>query len=93
MGIVLGSGLGAVADAVGNAKVVRYEELPGSPQYDRGQRARGPNADELGPRFPSLRDAYDPALRAEMRAAAEEVGTGRTPRGHGAAPLVRRYRT
>jgi xanthosine phosphorylase len=34
----------------------------------------GPNADELGPRFPSLRDAYDPALRAEMHAAAEELG-------------------
>src|SRR5215211_1342577 len=33
----------------------------------------GPNADELGPRFPSLRDAYDPALRAEMHAAAGEL--------------------
>ena len=34
----------------------------------------GPNADELGPRFPSLRDAYDPTLRAEMHAAAQELG-------------------
>jgi xanthosine phosphorylase len=34
----------------------------------------GPNADELGPRFPSLRDAYDPALRAEVHAAAGELG-------------------
>jgi xanthosine phosphorylase len=33
----------------------------------------GPNADELGPRFPSLHDAYDPALRAEMLAAADEL--------------------
>jgi purine-nucleoside phosphorylase len=34
----------------------------------------GPNDDELGPRFPSLRDAYDPQLRAQMRAAAEQMG-------------------
>ena len=24
----------------------------------------GPNADEIGPRFPDLTDAWDPALRA-----------------------------
>jgi xanthosine phosphorylase len=36
----------------------------------------GPNDDELGPRFPSLRDAYDPALRAELRTAAHELGIG-----------------
>jgi purine-nucleoside phosphorylase len=154
MGIVLGSGLGGVAAAVGDAKVVRYEELPGFPRTGvKGHEGRavlgrirgvpvavlqgrahlyegtdlerlrtpvralcaagaeilmltnaagslrpelrpgrlmliadhlnmtgvnvlaGPNADELGPRFPSLRDAYDPVLRAEMRAAAEELGT------------------
>jgi xanthosine phosphorylase len=34
----------------------------------------GPNADQLGPRFPSLRDAYDPALRAEVQSAAGELG-------------------
>lgn len=34
----------------------------------------GPNDDELGPRFPSLRDAYDPELRGELRAAADELG-------------------
>jgi xanthosine phosphorylase len=33
----------------------------------------GPNDDALGPRFPSLRDAYDPPLRARMRAAAREI--------------------
>ena len=33
----------------------------------------GPNADELGPRFPSLRDAYDPQLRSEMRVAARDL--------------------
>jgi xanthosine phosphorylase len=35
----------------------------------------GPNDDEIGPRFPSMRDAYDPELRAALRAAAEELGT------------------
>jgi xanthosine phosphorylase len=35
----------------------------------------GPNDDSLGPRFPSLRDAYDPALRDELHAAARELGT------------------
>jgi len=35
----------------------------------------GPNDDELGPRFPSLRDAYDPELRERLRAAAGELGT------------------
>ena len=153
IGIVLGSGLGAVAEAVENATVIGYEGLPGFPHTGveghegravlgpiRGvpvavlqgrahlyegtdlERLRtpvralhaagveilvltnaagslrpevrpgrlmlitdhinmtgvnvlaGPNADELGPRFPSLRDAYDPGLRAEMHAAAEDLG-------------------
>ena len=30
----------------------------------------GPNDDELGPRFPSLRDAYDPRAARRLRAAA-----------------------
>jgi xanthosine phosphorylase len=34
----------------------------------------GPNADELGDRFTSLRDAYDPRLREGLRAAAGELG-------------------
>jgi xanthosine phosphorylase len=34
----------------------------------------GPNEDELGDRFTSLRDAYDPELRDELRAAAAELG-------------------
>lgn len=33
----------------------------------------GPNDDVIGPRFPSLRDAYDPGLLGELRAAAREV--------------------
>jgi xanthosine phosphorylase len=34
----------------------------------------GTNDDAIGPRFPSLRDAYDPALRGELHAAAAQSG-------------------
>jgi purine-nucleoside phosphorylase len=153
IGIVLGSGLGAVADAVADANVIGYEELPGFPRptvaghagravvgdlggvtvavlqgrrhlYEgppfepigtpiRALRAAGadtvvltnaagslrpelgpgslmaitdhinltganplvgPNDDAIGPRFPSLRDAYDPELRATLHATADELG-------------------
>ena len=151
--LVLGSGLGAVADAVADPVEIRYEELPGFPRptveghggravlgrigevpvavlqgrahlYEgvdhdlvrtpvRALRAAGaeilvltnaagslrpelgpgslmliadhinlsgvnvltgPNEDDLGGRFTSLRDAYDPALRAALREAAAELG-------------------
>ena len=154
VGIVLGSGLGAVADAVAEPAVVDYADLPGFPQptveghggrvvlgrigavpvavlqgrahvYEGGDfdairtpiralraagaevlvltnaagslRAEvgpgslmvitdhinlsgvnvlaGPNDDEIGPRFPSLLDAYDPDLRERLHAAAGELGT------------------
>ena len=153
VGIVLGSGLGAVAEAVDRPVVVGYEELPGFPRptvaghagsavlgaingvpvavlqgrahvYEGGAmdlirtpiRAlaqagaeililtnaagslreeagpgslmaisdhinltgvnvlSGPNDDAVGPRFPSLRDAYDPQLRARLHATAEQIG-------------------
>jgi xanthosine phosphorylase len=153
VGIVLGSGLGAVADAVDDATTIGYEELPGFPRpgvaghagravlgelsgvpvcvlmgrahfYEGGDplpritpvralRAAGaevlvltnaagslrpevgpgrlmaisdhinltghnplagPNDEAIGPRFPSLRDAYDPALRADLHAAADDLG-------------------
>ena len=35
----------------------------------------GPNDDAVGPRFLSLRDAYDPDLRARLHAAADALGT------------------
>lgn len=35
----------------------------------------GPNLDELGPRFPDMTDAYEPALRQAAREAAAETGT------------------
>jgi xanthosine phosphorylase len=154
VGIVLGSGLGLVAEAVEDSTPVAYEDLPGFPrpgveghagrallgrirgvpaavlqgrahQYEgadpdalrtpvRTLRAAGaeilvltnaagslrsevgpgrlmaitdhinltglnvlagPNDEDVGPRFPSLRDAYDPELRAELHAAAAEQGT------------------
>ena len=34
----------------------------------------GPNDDEVGPRFPALRDAYDPALRGLLRRCADGLG-------------------
>jgi xanthosine phosphorylase len=153
VGVVLGSGLGAVAEAVGDPTRIDYSELPGFPLpgvaghggqavlgqigdvpvavlqgrahlYEgrsldeirtpvRALRAAGaeilvltnaagslrpevgpgrlmlisdhinlsgvnvlagPNDDEIGPRFPSMRDAYDPELRAGLSAAAGELG-------------------
>jgi xanthosine phosphorylase len=153
VGIVLGSGLGAVAEAVVGAVAVGYDELAGFPRPSvEGHRGRavlgerggvpvtvlegrahlyegagmaelavpiralraagartvlltnaagalrgdlrpgrlmliadhinltgtnplvGPNDDAVGPRFPSLRDAYDPALRATLRDAARRLG-------------------
>jgi purine-nucleoside phosphorylase len=153
VGVVLGSGLGAVADAVADPVAIGYEDLPGFPRpgvqghagravlgelsgvpvcvlmgrahfYEGGDPApritpvralraagaevlvltnaagslraelgpgrlmaisdhinltgynplAGPNDESIGPRFPSLRDAYDPALRAELHAAASELG-------------------
>ena len=153
VGVVLGSGLGAVADAVEDQVVVDYEELPGFPRptveghfgravvgtiggvpvavlqgrahlYEGGDpealrlpvhalRAAGasilvltnaagslrpevgpgslmaitdhinmqgvnllvgPNDASIGPRFPSLRDAYDPLLLASLRASAAALG-------------------
>jgi xanthosine phosphorylase len=34
----------------------------------------GPNDEAIGPRFPPMAGAYDPALLAELRAAADELG-------------------
>ena len=153
VGVVLGSGLGAVADAVEDPVVVSYKELPGFPRpsvsghagqavlgsiggvpvavfqgrahlYEGGPldalrapvralRAAGasvlvltnaagslrpdvgpgslmaitdhinmtgvnllagPNDASIGPRFPSLRDAYDPALLDLVRVSARNLG-------------------
>jgi xanthosine phosphorylase len=152
VGVVLGSGLGAVADAVSDPVIVGYDELPGFPRpsveghaghavlgrigrvpvavlqgrahlYEGGEREAlrapvralkeagaeivvltnaagslraevgpgrlmaitdhinltgtnvlmGPNDPAIGPRFPPLRDAYDPALLDELHTAAREL--------------------
>jgi xanthosine phosphorylase len=157
VGVVLGSGLGIVADAVEDATAIPYADLPGFPRpsveghagravagsiggvpvvalqgrahlyeggdvdeittpvralkaagaevlvltnaagslrFDLGPGSlmliedhinmsgtnvlAGPNDDELGPRFPSLRDAYDPELRALARRAARDLDVGLT---------------
>jgi xanthosine phosphorylase len=154
VGVVLGSGLGGVADAVEEPVVIDYADLPGFPittvaghggravlgriggvpvavlqgrahVYEGGDLERirvpvralqaagaeilvltnaagslredvgpgqlmmitdhlnmsgtsilaGPNDESIGPRFPSMRDAYDPELRDRLRAAADELGT------------------
>ncbi len=153
VGVILGSGLGAVADAVEHPEIIAYEDLPGFPRpsveghagrvvqgtisgvpvavlqgrahlYEGGPidelRApvrwlkaagaeiliqtnaagslkaevgpgrlmaitdhinltgtnvlTGPNDDRIGPRFPSMGNAYDAALLAELRAAAADRG-------------------
>jgi xanthosine phosphorylase len=154
VGVVLGSGLGAIAEAVTDPTTVDYDELPGFPRptvaghggravlgrigsvpvavlqgrahvYEGGDldairtpvralraagaeilvltnaagslRAEvgpgrimlitdhinlsgvnvlaGPNDEAIGPRFPSLRDAYDRELRERLHAAADALGT------------------
>jgi xanthosine phosphorylase len=153
LGIVLGSGLGAIAEALTDATAIPYADLKGFPQpgvaghggtlhfgnlgglsvavfqgrkhvYETGDAAgmrvpirtlkrlgaeallvtnaagslnadvgpgrlmaiadhinllgvnplTGPNDDTIGPRFPSLRDAYDPELRGRLHAAADALG-------------------
>jgi xanthosine phosphorylase len=159
LGIILGSGLGGVADALEDGRDIPYSELPGFPEpgvaghggrlvlgrlgglpvaclqgrrhiYEGGpptgmaapvralRRAgaeallatnaagslrpengpgslmmisdhinllgvnplTGPNDDAIGPRFPSLRDAYDPELRLVLSRAAGRLGI-RLPEG------------
>jgi len=153
LGIILGSGLGAVAEALEDAVTIPYGDLPGFPQpgiaghagtlalgtlsglpvavmqgrrhvYEGGDPGAmrvpvrtlkrcgatallvtnaagslredvgpgslmaiadhinllgvnpltGPNDEAVGPRFPSLRDAYDPDLRRVLAAAADALG-------------------
>jgi len=44
---------------------------------------RGPNDDELGPRFPAMSDCYDPALQAMIVAAAEKLNLSNKVRQNG----------
>lgn len=69
--LVLTNAAGAINDsfAVGDFVLItdHINMIPESP-------LRGPNLDELGPRFPNLNDAYSPRLRGLAREAAQEVG-------------------
>jgi xanthosine phosphorylase len=42
--------------------------------FQPGNPLTGPNDDNVGPRFPSLRDAYDPVFRAQLKAVAKLRG-------------------
>jgi purine-nucleoside phosphorylase len=69
--LVLTNAAGAINDsfAVGDFVLLtdHINMIPESP-------LRGPNLEELGPRFPNLNDAYSPRLRALAHEAAREVG-------------------
>ncbi len=69
--VVLTNAAGAINDSfnVGDFVLItdHINTIPESP-------LRGPNLDELGPRFPNLNDAYSPHLRALAHEAAQEVG-------------------
>jgi len=53
----------------------------------------GPNDDRLGPRFPDMTDAYDPALSGAIRAAADRVGGPPLRRGVYAGLMGPSYET
>jgi xanthosine phosphorylase len=69
--LVLTNAAGSLRPEVGPGRLVAVSDhinfQPGNPLI-------GPNDDAIGPRFPSLRDAYDPTLRDRLKAAADEVG-------------------
>jgi xanthosine phosphorylase len=66
--LLLTNAAGSLRPEVGPGRLMMIADhinlQPGNPLM-------GPNDDAIGPRFPSLRDAYDPALRARLKAAAE----------------------
>jgi xanthosine phosphorylase len=69
--VVLTNAAGSLREDVGAGRLMLIADhinlIPGNP-------LAGPNDDAVGPRFPSLRDAYDPTLRALMREAARHAG-------------------
>ena len=69
--LVLTNACGAVDDTLAPGQLVAISDhlnLQGSSPLV------GPNDDALGPRFPDLSDAYDPALREAARTAATRLG-------------------
>jgi xanthosine phosphorylase len=69
--LVLTNAAGSLRPAIGAGRLMMLADhinfIPGNPLV-------GPNDDAIGPRFPSLRDCYDPKLRTALRAAASENG-------------------
>jgi len=69
--LIITNAAGAINEsfAVGDFVLIRdhINMIPESP-------LRGPNLDELGPRFPNLNDAYSPRLRELAHQAARQVG-------------------
>jgi xanthosine phosphorylase len=69
--LVVTNAAGSLRPEVGPGRLMLIEDhinfLPGNPLV-------GANDDAFGPRFPSLRDAYDPALRRLVREAAARRG-------------------
>jgi xanthosine phosphorylase len=65
--LVLTNAAGSLRPAIGPGRVMMITDhinfIPGNPLV-------GPNDDAVGPRFPSLRDCYDPQLRTLLREAA-----------------------
>ncbi len=76
----LGAGIAILTNAAGG---INPEFAPGDVMLIRdtinlsGENPLlGPNLDAMGPRFPAMTDAFDPALRGLARAAAERAGVG-----------------
>jgi xanthosine phosphorylase len=69
--LVLTNAAGSLREEVGAGRLMTINDhinlIPGNP-------LAGANDEEIGPRFPSMRDAYDPALRRTMREAAGRAG-------------------
>jgi len=69
--LVITNAAGAINESFGVGDFVLIKDhinmIPDNP-------LRGPNLDELGPRFPNLNDAYSAQLRQRARQAAESVG-------------------
>ena len=68
--VLLTNAAGSLRPEIGPGRLMLIEDhinlLPGNP-------LTGPNDPALGPRFPSLRDAYDPALRRRLQDAARHL--------------------
>jgi xanthosine phosphorylase len=70
-GVVLTCAAGSLRPEVGPGRLMLIEDHI---NLQGGNPLVGPNDESIGPRFPPLADAYDPAWRAAMRTAAVAEG-------------------